>query len=424
MQAVIMAGGKGTRIASMAGDIPKPMIRLDEKPILEHQINCLKRQGILEIILVTGYLKDKIHTYFGDGKKFGIHLTYFDEKIPLGTAGALAYLKDILMEEFLLINGDLIFDLDFSRVIANHQSHSALATIVTHPNSHPYDSALVVTDVKGHVIEWCSKEEKREIYKNRVNAGIHILNRTLLSKIHRGSFVDLDKEILQPLIKEKQLYAYDTPEYIKDMGTPERYEEVSRDYFAGRIQAKNLERKQRAVFLDRDGTINVYKGFLTNSNEFELLPGVAEAIQTINQSGYLCIVITNQPVIARGECTLEELEEIHNKMETELGKKGAYLDAIYVCPHHPEKGFQGEREEYKIQCNCRKPGIELFLQAASTYHIDLSDSYMIGDSESDILAGKKAGTKTVYLSCHAENKYYADYKYSSLKEFIDHEWRK
>ena len=126
------------------------------------------------------------------------------------------------------------------------------------------------------------------------------------------------------------------------------------------------------MFLDRDGTINIEKGFLTDAEDFELIEGAAKAIRTINQSEYLAVVCTNQPVIARGECTFNKLREIHDKMETLLGQEGAYLDAIYYCPHHPDKGFEGERPEYKIDCDCRKPNDGLLRKAAADFNIDLS----------------------------------------------------
>ena len=138
-------------------------------------------------------------------------------------------------------------------------------------------------------------------------------------------------------------------------------------------------------------------GFLRNIDDFELIEGVAEAIKLINQSGYLAIVVTNQPVIARGEVSWEELYEIHKKMATLLGKDGAYVDGIYICPHHPDKGFEGERPEYKIECDCRKPKPGLLLQAAKDFNIDLSESYMIGDSHRDVEAGENAGVKKSIL---------------------------
>ena len=177
------------------------------------------------------------------------------------------------------------------------------------------------------------------------------------------------------------------------MGTPDRYYEVENDLQNGKVKARNLKSKQKAIFLDRDGTINKYVGFLTKPEQFELIPGVAEAIKMINKSGYLAIVVTNQPVIARGDCTWEGLQQIHDKMETELGKSGAFVDGIYICPHHKDKGFEGERADYKYDCDCRKPKPGLLLQAANDLNIDLSQSFMIGDSERDLEAGRNAGCK-------------------------------
>ena len=203
--------------------------------------------------------------------------------------------------------------------------------------------------------------------------------------------------MLKPLAGTGKMYVYDSPEYVKDMGTPERYESVCRAFEEGVVHARNLANPQKAVFLDRDGTLNEYVGFLRKPEEFKLLPGVAEAIRKINQSGYLAIVVTNQPVIARGEVTVPQLEEIHNKMETLLGMEGAYVDAIYYCPHHPHKGYEGEVPELKIECECRKPKPGMLLQAAKDFHIDLGSSFMVGDSENDILAGKAAGCRTVLV---------------------------
>jgi D-glycero-D-manno-heptose 1,7-bisphosphate phosphatase len=234
-----------------------------------------------------------------------------------------------------------------------------------------------------------------------VNAGLHVISPKLIEMVRDKQKdkpkIDLDRDLLKPLCGTGQMYCYDSPEYVKDMGTPERFHQVEADYRNGVVQAKNLGNKQSAIFLDRDGTINKYVGFLRNIDEFELLPGAAEAIKLINQSGYLAIVVTNQPVIARGEVSWEELHEIHRKMQTLLGKEGAYLDGIYICPHHPDKGFNGERPEYKFDCDCRKPKPGLLLQAAQDFNIDLSQSIMIGDSERDVEAGKNAGCKESYL---------------------------
>ena len=397
MKAVIMAGGKGTRIATMNAVVPKPMINICGTPILEYQIDCLRKQNITDIILVIGYLGNIIEKYFGNGGAFHVNIDYIREEYPLGTAGALYYLKDLLVEDFLLINGDIIFDINFDMFLNAHRKNQSLATILTHPNNHPYDSGIIISDQSGKVLKWLVKEEERRWYKNRVNAGIHILSPELLERVDIPQKRDLDRDILKPLILENQLYIYDSPEYIKDMGTPERYYEVKRDIESGMPAKRNLSVKQKAVFLDRDGTMNRYVGFLNNIEDFSLIEDAAEAVKLINQSGYLAIVVTNQPVIARGELSWEQLTEIHNKMETLLGNAGAYIDDIFCCPHHPDKGFAGERIEYKKECECRKPRPGMLLDAARKYNIDLSKSWMVGDSMSDIEAGNNAGCRAAYL---------------------------
>lgn len=399
MKTVIMAGGKGTRVASLAQDVPKPMLTIAGKPVLEREIECLRNQGYTDIIITVSHLSSVIMDYFGNGEKFGVNIRYFVETVPLGNAGALYQMKDELTEDFLLINADAIFDIDVTRFVDFHKKHEGLVTLFTHPNDHPYDSGLIIADEQGKVEKWLTKEDKHEgWYKNRVNAGIHMISPCILEKQMPSGKIDLDRQVLKPLAGTGKMYVYDSPEYVKDMGTPERYMAVNEDYSAGRVQAKNLRNKQKAIFLDRDGTINKYVGFLRNETEFELLPNAAEAIKMINKSGWLAIVVTNQPVIARGEVTYKQLTDIHNKMETLLGAEGAYLDAVYFCPHHPDSGFEGEVKALKIECECRKPKPGMLLQAADKYNVDLSKSWMIGDEENDMKAGAAAGCKTMLVT--------------------------
>lgn len=422
MKIVIMAGGKGTRIASVNSEVPKPMIPILNKPILEYEIDSLREQGFTDIILVIGHLGNTIKNYFGDGSKiskatgktFGVHIKYIEEKEPLGTAGALYLLKDELIDDFLLLNGDIIFDIDINKFYKFHKHNGGIATLFTHPNSHPYDSGIIIADNNGKVTDWLHKEDKRLWYKNRVNAGIHMFSPKIFDMFNELKKIDLDREVLKPLIPFGELFVYDSPEYVKDMGTPDRFYSVIEDIKTGKIKAKNLSHKQKAVFLDRDGTINKHIGFLKNIQDFVLIEGVSEAIKKINKSGYLAIVITNQPVIARGEVTLEELQEIHNKMETLLGEKGTYIDDIFFCPHHPHKGFEGERPEYKIDCECRKPKPGMILKAAEKYNIDLTQSWMVGDSKNDVEAGLNAGCNVALIG---ENDIYPSYR--SLSEFVD-----
>ena len=414
MKAVIMAGGKGTRISSVASDIPKPMIRIEGKPVLEHEIECLRKQGFTDLIITVSHLGNIIMDEIEETaytRSLIKQIEYYMEKEPLGNAGALFKIKDRLTEDFLLLNADAVFDVNFNRMVAWHREKNALVTLFTHPNSHPYDSGLLIADKKKAVLKWLAKEDERpQWYRNRVNAGLHVISPKIFDAVDidaekigtvgengKTVKVDLDRQLLKPLAGTGKMFCYDSPEYVKDMGTPERYESVCRDFRDGKVQAKNLCNRQKAVFLDRDGTLNKYVGFLRNIDEFELLDGVADAVKAINDSGYLAIVVTNQPVIARGEVTFAQLEEIHNKMETLLGLEGAYVDAIYYCPHHPHKGYEGEIPELKFDCGCRKPKVGMLIQAADDFNIDLSRSWMIGDSENDILCGINAGCRTALI---------------------------
>lgn len=435
-----MAGGKGTRIANLFPDTPKPLIKIENengviKPVLEWEIRSLVDQGYKDILLTVSYMAGKIKDYFGTGERFGANITYIVERTPLGNAGTLIKYRELLgSRPFLLLNADAVFDVDFHRMVSYHLDKGALVTLFTHPNNHPYDSGLILTDSFNAVNSWLTKEDERpEWYKNRVNAGLHVFDPTVLDLMiqkngldpkmigkedRNGAVirVDLDRQILKTLCGTGTMFAYDSPEYCKDMGTPERYKQVCRDFKKGIVKAKNLSKKQKAVFLDRDGTINKYVGFLRKPDEFELIDGVAEAIRLINESGYLCIVITNQPVVARGEVTVDELDVIHKKMETLLGQEGAYLDGLYYCPHHPDKGFKGEVVDLKIDCYCRKPKPGLLVRAGQDFNIDLSSSWMIGDGENDIKAGKRAGCKTALIGLDDFNQ---DITASNLKSAIE-----
>ena len=427
MKTIIMAGGKGTRISSIADDIPKPMISICGKPILEHQIDCLKKNGLTDIIITIGYLGQFITDYFGDGSLFGCSITYYNEKEPLGTGGALykLYKMENISCDFILLNGDIIFDIDFSRMIDFHRQKKAWVSLAAHPNNHPFDSAIIMSNSDNQVVGWINKEDTRTIYKNQVNAGIHIISPELIENCPQTKEkIDLDRDMLKPMVKTGRIFSYQTPEYITDMGTPERYAQVTSDIKKGIVSKKNLSTKQKCIFLDRDGTINVFKEFISNPDDFVLIDGVAEAIKKINSFGFLAIVITNQPVIARGELDIKELAIIHMKMETDLGKNGAYIDDLFYCPHHPDKGFPGERLEYKIDCDCRKPKPGMIQKAAEKYNIDLAQSYMVGDDIRDVKAGIASGcipvllkekTKTVELPEEFKNVL----TFSSLAEFVE-----
>ncbi len=414
MKAVILAGGYGSRMGDMCLSTPKPLIELGGKPILLHQIEALKKEGVSDFIIITGYLAESIEGYFGDGKKFGTSISYYREDSPLGTAGALFRIS--IDEDFLLCNGDLIFDIDLSSMVKFHKKHNALATLFAHPNGHPEDSLTLVTDKNGQVTQLLPKNKKTEFYENLCNAGIQIVSPDLIGMYNYSGKADFDKDIIAPAVKSGRIFAYKSAEYVHDVGTPERLSKSASDLASGLVAEKNRRNIQKAVFADRDGTINIHKGYITDPYDIELIDGVPEAINNLHSLGYLVIMITNQPVIARGECSTEDLRNIHCRLEMLLAQKKAFLDGIYFCPHHPDKGFEGEIKELKINCSCRKPSPGLIFRARDDFNISLAQSYMVGDSTVDTDAAKNAGCIPVFIG---KNK--ADcMNFDSLRDFSEY----
>lgn len=395
MKIVIIAGGQGTRIASVNREIPKAMIPVCGKPIIEHEVELCKRYGFIDFLFIIGYMGDQISSFFGDGSRWGVNIEYYQETQPLGTAGALGYLKDKLKEDFFIFYGDTIVDFDMKAMLDYHQQKHADATLFLHPNDHPYDSDIIDLDAEGKVRRFYNKpHENGFISRNIVNAALFIFSPKILTQIEVGVKSHIEKNVLPRCLESgMNLYGYISFEYIKDMGTPERYYAVCDDVKKGKVARLNRSNKRPAIFLDRDGTINKEVNLLKDPGQLELIEGAAEAIKLINKSDYLAVIVTNQPVIARNLCSIEELEQIHATLETMLGKEGAYVNAIYYCPHHPDKGYPEERPEYKIDCECRKPKPGMLLQAANDWNIDLSKSYMIGDSDRDLKVGQNVGCK-------------------------------
>lgn len=395
MKVVIIAGGQGTRIASVNSEIPKAMISVCGKPIIEHEVELCKRYGFTDFLFIIGHMGEQISSYFGDGNKWGVNIEYYQETKPLGTAGALGYLKDKLTEDFFVFYGDTIADFDMPSMLKYHQEKNAAATLFLHPNDHPYDSDIVELDTEGKVIRFYSKPHPEDfVSRNVVNAALFIFSPDILEQIEIGVKSNIEKNVLPKCLEfGMNLYGYISFEYIKDMGTPERYYAVCKDVYNGKVARLNRSNKRPAIFLDRDGTISKEVNLLCKPEQLELIDGAAEAIKLINKSDYLAVIVTNQPVIARNLCSIEELEYIHAVLETKLGQEGAYVNAIYYCPHHPDKGYPEERREYKINCECRKPKPGMLLKAAQDWNIDLANSYMIGDSDRDLSAGRNAGCK-------------------------------
>lgn len=397
MTCVIIAGGKGTRLGLQ--DIPKSMVEMDGRPLLEHQILLAARYGIRDFIILSGHLADVITRYVRNGERWGVRITHRTETRPMGTAGCLRLAEDLLKERFLVLFGDLVLDMDLNRLFAFDRNRDSLGTLVVHPNDHPQDSDLLDTDEKGTITAFHAKPHPSgAIHRNLVNAAVFVLSPSIFNHIHPEKPLDFGKDIFPAVVKSGGLLrAYRTPEYIKDMGTVDRLEHVRRDVASGTVTQRNLSHPRAAIFLDRDGVIVDDMQNSADRNRLHLLPGVANAVRAINQRGWLAIVITNQPGLAKGFFSADDLTLFHNQLEWSLGTQGAYLDAIYYCPHHPDIGFEGEVPSLKVDCPCRKPKPGLLFEAGNTFNVDMHHSWMIGDQPTDMAAGKAAGCHTLLI---------------------------
>jgi histidinol-phosphate phosphatase family protein len=439
-QAIILAGGMGTRLRARLGDLPKPMIPFAGKPLLEHQIELCRKHGFTDILIFACYRADIIEGHFGDGSQFrqglgdDFRIRYVVESEPLGTAGAVLKGFDLLAGRFAVLYGDTMINLDLASLWFRHEfglasgvsSQITDATLVLHPNDHPQDSDLVEIDQNNWITAFHNRPHLAGVWRqNLVNAGLYILEKQALQPFlswrcqpNAPKLLDFGKDLFPAMLHAgKRLLGYNTPEFIKDIGTPERYDKIAAQLASGVIARSSLDVQQPAVFLDRDGTLveEVSRHGLTSADQLQLIPGTAEAVHRLNQLGYRTVLVTNQPVIAKDMATEADVQEAHNKLETLLGLEHAFLDRIYLCPHHPEKGFPGERPELKIACDCRKPGTGMIDRAVADLNIDLAQSWFIGDTTVDLQTAKNAGVRSILVKTgHAGT----DGRFDATPDFI------
>jgi histidinol-phosphate phosphatase family protein len=427
MQLVILAGGNGTRLKRVSGDLPKPLVEMAGIPLIGRQIIQAAQSNIInEVLVLTGYGAEKIEAYV-NGHNFKILVSCVAESVPRGTAGAVYDCMSKLRPEFMVMYADTVNHVDLKRFVDFHYVHEADATLFLHPNDHPADSDLVETDQFGRIIRFHPyPHPHRALLPNLVNAAMYIIRRDALGGL--GGLPerpDFGKNVFPAMLAAgRKLAGYRSPEYIKDAGTPERLTRIAGDIASGLVASRSLRQPSAAVFLDRDGVLNASAGHISSPQKLTLLPGVPEAVGRLNRSFFRTVVVTNQPVVARGEATIEQLMQIHAKLDTDLGHAGAYIDALYFCPHHPEAGHSGEVTSLKIDCDCRKPKTGMLDKASADLNIALEKSWMVGDTTSDMEMARRAGMRSI-LVCTGEGgrdgKYDVppDFRAENLLEAVD-----
>lgn len=399
-QVVILAGGMGTRLKDITGDLPKPLAPIDGTTLLGRQLELIAASRMTDVVVLCGYRADVIADYCGDGSKWGLNVRTVAEAQPRGTAGAVLDALGELQPRFIVMYGDVVLDVDLDRLVAVHERHAPAATLLVHPNDHPFDSDIVEVDLQGFVTRIRGyPHPPGEDLPNLVNAGLYVLERDALAAVtDLPAKPDFGKHVFARMVDQgMRLFGYRSPEYIKDAGTPERLAKTGRDIDSGKVAGLSLRNLAPAIFLDRDGVLNREVGRISRPQDLTLYPGVGEAVARINRSSYRSVVITNQPVIARGDCTEAELGRIHARLDTLLAEDHAYVDALYYCPHHPDKGFPGEVAALKFACGCRKPEPGMIHKAAEDLRIDLARSWLIGDMTIDMELARRCGLNFIMV---------------------------
>lgn len=412
MQAIILCGGKGSRFKSVSAK-PKILAKFGKKNLLDLILNQFKLNKISKPpIFLLGNQSHEILSYLKSNK---IKFKYFVEKKLKGTAGSLTNLK-LKNELLLIIMGDLLFNVDLKKFVGFHKKNKGDISFFTHPNNHPADSDLIKVDENNKVKKIYFKNRKKNyVTKNLVMSGIYLINSNLINLIKKNSKSDLTRNFINDCLKKgKKILSYNSREYTKDIGTKKRYYEALKDFNSGIFKKKT----NKCIFLDRDGVINYEAKNFRYSNPTKLFPTTIEAIRKINDSQYLVVIITNQPAIAKGFISQDNVNKSHDRLETVLGKNGVYLDDIYYCPHHPHKGFKGEVKKLKIKCNCRKPNSGMIDEAIKKYNINRKDSIFIGNSLNDHLAAKKAFIRSIIVNNKKLSKKLKKKSYNNLLKAV------
>ena len=404
MKAVALAGGKGTRLG--LHDRPKTMVPVGGRPLLERLVECGRASGIVDFVFLTSYMADAIEAHFGDGAAFGVRIEHVREAEPLGTAGAVRAARHLLDEPFFVLYGDTLLDVDLARMAVFHHEAGGLGTLFVHPNDHPHDSDLLVADEDARITRFLPKPHAEgAILPNLVSAALYVLDPGAIDFVPAHGPTDWGRDVFPAIVAAGgAMHAYRSVEYVKDIGTPARLAKGEADLASGRVARLSHRTPKPAIFLDRDGVLNVEIGGVHAADDLVLADGAGEAVRAINSAGVPAICVTNQPDLAKGLLTREALQEVNAALDTRLADEGAYLDDLLLCPHYPEAGWPGEVAALKIACDCRKPAPGLLRMAAGRHGLDLARSWLIGDRYADVAAAHAAGARAILVRTgHAGN---------------------
>lgn len=375
-QAVILAGGLGTRLMPFTKDNPKPMIPIEGQPFLSYLLCQIGSWGIENVVLLLGYKAEKIEEYFGDGKEFGVKITYCVTPTEYDTGARIRAAQEYLQEEFILLYCDNYCPIDFGKACQLFEEKNNLVQVTAYANKDAYTkNNLTIKD--GQVVVYDKKRQMDNL--QAVDIGYIFIKKQVLEWMPEGN-VNFESTVYPKIIGNGKMGIYLTEHRYYSIGSWERIE-LTKEFF----------KPKKVIFLDRDGTLNVRPPkacYVEKEEDFIWLPKAREAVKMLKDKGYTIYIITNQPGLARGNLTWEMLEAVHGKMRKELQEIGVDVDGIYLCPHGWNDG-----------CDCRKPRPGMLYQAQKEHSLDLTKCFLIGDDERDIQAGKAAGlSKNILLA--------------------------
>lgn len=371
-EAVILAGGFGTRLSHVVSDVPKPMAPVYGRPFLCYLLDRLADAGIQRVVLATGYMHEVIETYFGTGYQ-GLEIIYSNEDQPLFTGGAIRQAAEkIQSEDFVVLNGDTLFDIDFQQLYDFHTSHDAHLSIALRrvEDTGRYGAVTCEND---RIVAFHEKTESQGA--GDINGGIYAIKRTWLLNQDLPTKFSFEKELMQPLAGDPHFYGLSFNDYFIDIGVPE-------DYFRAQQEFKTLFPQDEFLFLDRDGILNKHLlgDYVRNWSMWEWLPGILEAMPVLAKRFKRIFIVTNQQGVGKGLMTEADLEDVHRHMLADIEAAGGRIDKVYVCT-----ALESEKSPN------RKPEIGMALQAQRDFpEVDFHRSVMVGDSKSDELFAQRS----------------------------------
>lgn len=349
---------------------PKPLLSVGGKPFLGYIVDSLTRQGFDDVLLLAGYQACALLEFARQVSRPGVSVRCIAEDEPLGTGGALRHAQAHLADQFVLINGDTLFDINLND-LAVPSLGSALARLALRrvPDTSRYGRIVLAGDTI------CELQEKGVAGEGLINGGIYFLAKTVIAMLPPG-VSSLETDVFPGLIANGRIEGREYADFFLDIGIPADYAEAQTSV------PESLSRP--AAFLDRDGVLNEDLDYVSLPGEIRWVDGAMAAVKQLNDAGYYVFVVTNQAGVARGYYSEDRVRALHEWMQQELREVGAHVDAFYFCPHHPE---------YTGPCNCRKPEPGMILQAMKEWPIVKERSFLIGDKSWDVEAAEHAGIK-------------------------------